>query len=139
MKLYISDDAVEKIQQLVLESDSFAYLVIDDEGRLIDIAGELYCADLSAWTIGENILDSAMFLLGNIPMTADYESILCYQLSERCIIDVQLFRDERFNIVLLIDRSASMEAEARVRQGENEEKLRALSQVTLSKKNFCRC
>lgn len=124
MKLYISDNAVEKIQQLVLESDSFAYLVIDDAGTLIDMDDELLCADLRAWTIGDNILDSAMFLLGNIPMTSDYESIVCYQLSESCIIDIHLFKDERFNIVLLIDRTANMEEEARVRQRENEEKLR---------------
>lgn len=124
MKLYISENAVEKIQQLVLESDSFAYLVIDDGGTLIDMDGELLSADLSAWTIGENILDSAMFLLGNIPMTSDYESIVCYQLSENCIIDVHLFKDERFNIVLLIDRTANMEEEGRARQSHNEEKLR---------------
>ena len=124
MRLYISENAVEKIQQLVLEADSFAYLVIDDGGILIDMDGELSCADLSAWTIGENIFDSAMFLLGNIPMASDYESIICYQLSEKCIIDVHLFKDERFNVVLLIDRTADMEEEGRVRQIHNEEKLR---------------
>tara|TARA_R110002096_G_scaffold105770_1_gene232651 strand:- start:205 stop:594 length:390 start_codon:yes stop_codon:yes gene_type:complete len=116
--------AVEKIQQLALESDSYTYLVIDDRGILLERGGELVSADLSEWKIGDNILESALFLLGNIPMSSDYESIICYQLSDSCIIDVHLFRDEHFAIVVLVDRSEDMGDEARVRQSKNEEKLR---------------
>ena len=119
-----NSNAVEKIQQLALESDSYIYLVIDDRGILIEKGGELESADLSEWKIGDNILDSALFLLGSIPMTSAYESIICYQLSDSCIIDVHLFKDEHFAIVVLVDRSKDMGEEARVRQSKNEEKLR---------------
>lgn len=124
MTLNFSESTVEKIQQLALGADSFVYLAIDDLGILIDKGGELSSADLGEWKIGENILDSALFLLGNVPMTSDYESIICYQLSENCIIDIHLFKDEHFTVVLLVDRSEKMEEEGRARQSENEDKLR---------------
>lgn len=57
-------------------------------------------------------------------MTRDYESIICYQLSKYCIIDVHLYKDEHFTVVLFVDYSEKMKEEGRVRQSENEDKLR---------------
>lgn len=118
-----NDNAIEKIQRLALESDDLAYLVIDDLGNLLDKGGELISVAHIDWNIGENIIDTTLFLVGNLPMTTDYESILCYQLNESCIIDVHLFNDEDCILVVFVDRTEHMEEEARVRQSENVEKL----------------
>ena len=123
LKLNSNYSGVEKIQQLALDSDGFAYLVIDDLGTLLDKGGELTSVALPNWEIGDSITDTTLFLLGSIPMTTDYESIVCYQLSESCIIDVHLFNDEDCILIVLIDRTGHMEDEARVRQSENEKKL----------------
>lgn len=71
----------------------------------------------------ENILDSALFLLGYIPMRNDYESIECYELGDNCVIDVHLFNDDDCILVVLIDRSSEMVAEATLKQQRNELKL----------------
>jgi len=115
---------IEKIQQLALDADSFAFLSIDLQGVLLDKGGELTSFDLPDWRIGESILDKALFLHGYLPLTADYESIVSYQLSDRCIIDIYLINDEEGILILLIDRSMDIEEEARARQQRNEARLR---------------
>ena len=117
------ENTIDKIQRLALNSDSFAYLVIDGLGTLLDIGGDLTSMALPNWKIGESILDTTLFLMGNLPITTDYESIICYQLSDSCIIDVHLFNDDDCILILLIDQTEHMEDEARDRQRENVEKL----------------
>lgn len=118
------DNAVERIEQIALNSDSYIYLVVDDLGVLIDKGGELTSLATPDWTIGHSILDTAMFLLGYLPMTTDYECILSYQLSDGCIIDIHLFNDEDCILVILVERTKELEEEARVRQKSNELKLK---------------
>ena len=55
---------IDKIQRLALDTDSFAYLLIDNRGVLLDQGGDLHSLVLPQWHPGENILDSALFLLG---------------------------------------------------------------------------
>ncbi|MFT5218947.1 MAG: hypothetical protein ACI9LO_003489 [Planctomycetota bacterium] len=62
-------------------------------------------------------------MVGSLPLLSEYESIICYQLTDECIFDVHMFKDEDCILIVLIDRSESMEEEARVRQSENEKKL----------------
>lgn len=115
---------IDKIQRLALDADSFAYLLIDNRGVLLDQGGDLHSLVLPQWHPGENILDSALFLLGYLPMQNDYECIACYQLDDVCMIDVHLFKDEGEILAVLVDRSAEMADEARLRQQKNELKLK---------------
>lgn len=116
--------AIEKIQQLALDADSFAFLSIDGRGILLDKGGEMTTLDLPDWQVGENILEKALFLHGYLPLSQAYESIDRFQLSENCVIDIHLFRDEAGVLILLVDRSTDTEDETETRQRLNEARLR---------------
>ena len=124
MNSQISEGLAETVRQLVLDADSFAYFLIDSGGRLKHQGGELDWIDLPDWQIGENILDKALFLHGYLPLAKSHESILAYQLSDECVIDIHLFDDDGDTLVLMIDRSLDSAEEARSRQQQNEAKLR---------------
>lgn len=124
MNSLLSPGAIEKIQQLALEAEGFAFLLIDHQGSLLDKGGELASFSIPQWEPGENILDSALFLHGYLPLSTDHESIICYQLSDDCVIDIHLFREDCGTLILMLDRSADTEEVARLRQQENEQSLR---------------
>ena len=119
-----SQGLVEKIQRLALAADSFAFLSIDSRGILLDKGGELTTLDLPDWRLGENILDKALFLHGYLPLSQDYESIDRFQLSDSCVIDIHLFKDDNGILILLVDRSADTEDETQTRLRLNEARLR---------------
>ena len=120
----ISQDLVEKIERLALVADSFAFFLIDGQGTILDKGGELDSFALPDWKVGEDMLDRALFLHGYLPLSSEYENIVNYQLSDTCIIDVHLFRENRGLLVLMIDRSREGEKEAVTRQRLNEARLR---------------
>lgn len=124
MSSIFTAERVEQIRTLALDADSFAYLLMTEQGLLLERGGELNSIELPEWQIGENILDQALFLHGSLPLDSDHESIVCYQLTDSCAIDIHLFKDEAGVLVLLVDRSAETEEEARRRQLHNEAKLR---------------
>lgn len=115
---------VDKVRQLALDADSFAYLLVSDDGVLLDQGGDLLTIDIPQWERGDNILDSALFLLGYLPMTGEYECIVNYQLGDDCVIDVHLFNDDDSVLVVLVDRTVKMMEEKNIRQQANELKLR---------------
>ena len=124
MNSSLAHGLIEKVQRLALDADSFAFLLIDDQGVLRDKGGELTSLDLPDWRIGENILDKALFLHGYLPLSTAHERIVSYQLGDSCVIDIHLLDDQDGVLILLIDRSADTEEEARVRQRQNEARLR---------------
>jgi len=127
MSLPVDEETIERFQQLALESESFCFFLIDEQGIILEVAGETEVFALSDWVIGENILDKALFLHGYLPLTAEYKSIRSFQLSDTCIFDIHLLNDAQGTIILFIDRSKDTEAEARIRQQRNEERLRKRS------------
>ena len=118
------ETALETIRRLALDADSFAFLSIDHRGILIEKGGELTTLDLPDWEIGDNILDKALFLHGYLPLATEQESIVSYQLSDSCVIDIHLFDDEDRVLVLLIDRSVDSREDTEIRQRRNEARLR---------------
>ena len=120
----ISQGLVDKIERLALVADSFAFFLIDGRGTILDKGGELDSFALPDWKVGEDILDKALFLHGYLPLSSEYENIVNYQLSDSCIIDVHLFRENQGLLVLMIDRSREGEKEAVTRQRLNEARLR---------------
>ena len=119
-----SQGVVEKIQQLALEADSFGFFLVDEQGLILDRGGELPTLDLPNWHVGDNIVDKALILHGCLPLEEDYRSIVCYQLSDTCVIDIHLLKEELGTLILFIDRSNDAEEEAQMRQQRNEERLR---------------
>lgn len=124
MSLPVSQVLIDKIEQLALEADGFGFYLIDEQGTILDKGGELNSLELPDWRIGENILDKALFLHGYLPLEKEYGSIVCYQLSDSCVIDIHLLMEETGTLILFIDRSKETEEEARTRQQRNEERLR---------------
>lgn len=115
---------IDKVRQLALDVDSFAYLLVNDQGVLLDQGGELLTIDLPQWKRGDNILDTALFLLGYLPMAEEYECIVNYQLGDDCVVDVHLFNDDDSVLVVLVDRTVEMALETTIRQQANELKLK---------------
>jgi hypothetical protein len=70
MKTDYPDSVINKILQITLNTQTFAYLAIDQTGKLISQGGDLHALGLPQWKLSHNILDEALFLAGNIPLPA---------------------------------------------------------------------
>jgi hypothetical protein len=113
----------DKILELTLETNQFAYFVIDEQGVLVKKGGELLSMGLPDWQIGFNIEDRALFITGMIPMSHDYEYIPAYQLGEFTILDIHMFREGELCWTILVDKSTEKKWEPIARQTANELKL----------------
>lgn len=120
------DTVVDKILQVTLQSNNFAYLAVDNDTHLLNQGGATRSLGLPEWKRGQSIADDALFLTGLIPMQRDYEFIEACQIADDCIVDVHLFRDQAQVWIILIDKTSELEWEASARQKTNE--LRLLKQ-----------
>ena len=111
---------VDKILQVTLRSNRFAYLAIDHEGLLTIQGGECQALGLPEWKLGESILDDALFLSGLLPMQSEHEIIESLQICAGHIVDLHLFQDQALIWIILLDRTANLEWEASARQAANE-------------------
>lgn len=114
------ETVVDKILQVTLQSNRFAYLAVDADGKLVSQGGEIASMGLPRWQAGQSILDDALFLSGFLPMSRDYEFIEAYQATDDSIIDIHLFRDQQQVWIILVDKSADLEWESSARQSANE-------------------
>ena len=122
------ETVVDKILQVTLQSNKFAYLAIDEKGSLVSQGGEISATGMPQWEPGQSILDEALFLSGYVPMSRDYEFIDAYQAGDGPIVDIHLFRDQEQIWIILVDKTSDMEWESAARQKANE--LRLLQQQT---------
>lgn len=126
MKKKYPDNVINKILQITLETQTFAYLAIDNQGILINQGGNMEAMGMRTWRIGEDILNDALFLSGLLPMTNTYECIPSVQLTDKHIVDVHVFQDHDCNWVILVDKTDQLEWQSQARQKGNE--LRLLQQ-----------
>lgn len=126
MKKQYPDNVIDKILQITLETQSFAYLAVNDKGELISQGGNIKEVGLNEWEPGTNILDEALFLPGLMPMSNAYEFIPSIHSGEDIIVDVHLFRDGELTWAILVDKSTEIEWQSQARQKGNE--LRLLQQ-----------
>ncbi|MDH3762778.1 MAG: HD domain-containing protein [Gammaproteobacteria bacterium] len=125
------ETVVDKILQVTLRSNKFAYLAIDADGKLVSQGGEIAAMGLPSWKLGESVLEQALFLSGYLPMTRDYEFIEAFEAADDSIVDIHLFRDQQQIWVILVDKTGDMEWESSARQSANE--LRLLKQQVLQR------
>lgn len=111
---------VDKILQVTLQSNRFAYIAIDHEGRLASQGGEYQALGLPEWQQGESILDDALFLTGLLPMPREHEYIESLQISADHVVNLHLFRDQALIWIILVDRTSDLEWEASARQSAND-------------------
>ena len=123
MQTQYPENVVDKILQVTLQTNRFAYFSIDKQGALLNKGGELSSMGMPDWEIGQNILDEALFLSGYIPMARNYEYIAAYQVSDAVVVDVHMFKDNGCSWVILVDKSAEKEWESTARQKGNELRL----------------
>ena len=121
-KLY-PDNVINKILQITLETQTFAYIAFNDEGILINQGGNIAALGLPAWSVQDNILDEALFLSGFIPMSSEYEIIPSLHITETKVVDVHLFHDSNLNWAILVDKTDDIEWQSRARQKSNELRL----------------
>jgi HD-GYP domain-containing protein (c-di-GMP phosphodiesterase class II) len=126
MQSQYPENVVDKILQVTLETNRFAYFSIDGHGLLLNKGGELSSMGMPDWEVGTNILEEALFLSGYIPMSCEHEYIAAYEVSASIVVDVHLFKDNGCCWVILVDKSAQKEWETTARQRTNE--LRLLQQ-----------
>lgn len=120
------DNVINKILQITLETQSFAYLAINDQGVLVNQGGDTEALGLPAWSLNDNILDDALFLSGFLPMSSEYEFIPSLHITESRIVDIHLFHDTPLNWAILVDKTEDIEWQNQARQKANE--LRLLQQ-----------
>ena len=113
----------EKILEITLGSQTFAYMGLDKKGVLINQGGNFESMGLPSWEVGKNISDSAYFLSGMLPMTNDYEFLPSVHTSDTDIIDIHLFQDTELIWVILEDKSDDLEWQILARQKANELRL----------------
>ena len=120
MKSQYPDNVINKILQITLETQTFAYLAIDNTGVLANQGGNIDALGLPAWSLGDNILDDALFLSGFIPMPSDYETIPMVHITENIVVDIHLFHDSKLNWAILIDKTDHITWQNKARQKANE-------------------
>ena len=123
MKKLYPDNVINKILQITLETQTFAYLAIDNQGKLVNQGGNIEALGLPAWTIQDNILDDALFLTGFFPMSNDYEIIPSLHITDHKVVDVHLFHDNKLNWAILVDKTDDLEWQNQARQKANELRL----------------
>ena len=128
------ETVVDKILQVTLQSNNFAYLAIDDQGQLLSHGGGLSSLGMPAWKPGQVILDDALFLSGYLPMSRDYEYIESWETGAGNIIDIHLFSDQGQTWIILVDKTRDREWESSARQSGNE--LRLLKQKIQQSADF---
>ena len=116
-------NVTEKILEITLGSQTFAYLGVDGEGVLKNKGGNFESMGLPTWPVGENISDSADFLSGLFPMTRDYEYLPSVHTSDTDVVDIHLFQDAVLTWVILEDKSEDLEWQILARQKSNELRL----------------
>ena len=114
---------VDKILQVTLQSNRFAWLAVDADGRLLSQGGETDALGLPQWRPGQPILDEAPFLDGYLPMPRDYECIEAYEFGQAAVVDIHLFADQQQVWAILVDRTSEIEWESTARQKANELRL----------------
>lgn len=125
------DNVTNKILQITLQTQTFAYLAIDKQGMLINQGGQLDTIEIQRWKNGDNILAEALFLTGLFPLTNDYEYISSYQLNDKQILDIHLFKDIELDWIIMVDKTDELEWQSKARQKSNE--LRLLQQGMVKK------
>lgn len=114
---------VDKILQVTLQSNRFAWLAVDADGRLLSQGGGTGAIGLPQWQPGQPILDEAPFLDGYLPMPRDYDCIEAYEMGQGAIVDIHLFADQQQLWAILVDRTSEIEWESTARQKANELRL----------------
>lgn len=120
MKSLYPDNVINKILQITLETQTFAYLSIDNQGVLISQGGNIETLGLPTWSLQANILDDALFLSGFVPMTRDYEIIPSLNITDSQVVDIHLFHDNDLIWIILVDKTDDIEWQKQARQNSNE-------------------
>ena len=129
------DNVTNKILQITLQTQTFAYLAIDKQGVLVSQGGQLDVIEIQHWKSGDNIFDEALFLTGFFPLSSDYEYIPSYHVNDNTVVDVHLFKDQELDWIILVDKTEDLEWQSQARQKANE--LRLLQQA-MDNKTECR-
>ena len=124
MSSHYPSNVTDKILQITLGSNNFAYLAIDDQGKMASQGGDLTSMGLHTWRQGENLLDSVEFLAGMLPMCSPYELLPSVNINDSNIVDVHLFRDTDLVWVILENKSEELEWQRIARQKSNELRMR---------------
>ncbi len=120
MDEHFPQHVLNKILQITLDSQDFAWFCIDAEGQLLSQGGHLAELGLPDWRLGERVLDDALFLPGFLPMEDDYIGLPALQIDDRRVVDVHLFRDGDRVWVLMADQTELLEWQSVARQKGNE-------------------
>lgn len=114
------ENIINKILQITLETQTFAYVAVDSKGILIDQGGEVEAMEMPVWRLGDMVLDDLIFLSSNLPMSSAYEYLPSLQVTDSCLLDVHLFQDKEITWVILVNKTDDLEWQRQARQKGNE-------------------
>lgn len=113
----------------VLDRNSFeqrhgALLVVDEEGRLLRSSGQLSTYGLSRLRPGEDVIGTAPFLVGLLPLVGDAVELPRVNLGRGTAADVYVVGTPAGTWVVLMDASTEAGRQQRLQQQANEARLR---------------
>ena len=116
----------EYLQKFVVEARSPAFLLTDEEGRVVALGGELSKYGLEELRPGDHASERAYFLVGLLPANGLQSTLLRVETSTGVFADIHLFPVERAECTLLLDASEEVAERAQIEQAlrETEELLR---------------
>ena len=123
MDEHFPQHVLNKILQITLDSQDFAWFSIDHEGHLLSQGGHLARLGLPSWRLGDQVLDEALFLSGLLPMEDEYLCLPALQINDHRVVDAHLFRDADRIWVLMADQTELLEWQSVARQNGNEMQL----------------
>ncbi len=127
------DSVINKILQITLNTQTFAYLAIDAQGALVNLGGDLQALGLPQWREGENIQADLLFLAGNLPLASHYEHLPSIHLNDDHVVDIHLFQENTLTWIVMVDKTRELQWQARAQQSNNE--LRLLQSKISAMKN----
>lgn len=113
-------NVTDKILQITLGANTFAYLAIDEQGIVVNQGGDLKSMGLPPWQPGEKITESAFFLSGMLPLNNNYELLPSIHTNDTEVIDIHLFQDGGIVWIILENKTEDLEWQMLARQKANE-------------------
>ena len=104
------------IVELAMESRAPAYLLVGDDGRLIEAGGDAAEYELTGLRAGEDAGTQLSFLAGLLPLDTDSFQLPQVRLAHGPYVDVYLFRGAQGTWVLLLNATPEATGRQRIQQ-----------------------
>lgn len=108
------------IQKITIEIRSPAYLLIEKEGRLLKMGGNLETYGIINLEKGQIVEEKVFFLQGILPLDESFLFLQCIETQKATYADIHIFKGDEGDWVLLLDATLNQIKQSVVQQKGNE-------------------